>query len=140
MSRSRATTAAPDRFDPPFLDPALDRLAIRPDEPLTQAELLSMYRAMRLSRTFENKLSALYRQGKIVGAVYERSQHSDWKSEKKIAAGSSLYFQLDLCFVVEPTCFFNFVWGAYLPFGKYSRYPKAWQIINRLSESEFYLF
>ncbi len=29
-----------------------------------------MYRAMRMARTFEQKLSALYRQGKIVGAVY----------------------------------------------------------------------
>ena len=29
-----------------------------------------MYRAMRLARTFEQKLAALYRQGKIVGAVY----------------------------------------------------------------------
>jgi TPP-dependent pyruvate/acetoin dehydrogenase alpha subunit len=54
----------------PFLDPALDRLAIRPDEPLPRAELLAMYRAMRMARTFEQKLSALYRQGKIVGAVY----------------------------------------------------------------------
>jgi TPP-dependent pyruvate/acetoin dehydrogenase alpha subunit len=29
-----------------------------------------MYRAMRLARTFEQKLATLYRQGKIVGAVY----------------------------------------------------------------------
>lgn len=29
-----------------------------------------MYRAMRMARTFELKLSALYRQGRIVGAVY----------------------------------------------------------------------
>ena len=69
-SRSRARTAAPETIDHAFLDPALDRLEIRPDEPLSQAELLSMYRAMRMSRTFEQKLSALYRQGKIVGAVY----------------------------------------------------------------------
>jgi hypothetical protein len=60
--------------------------------------------------------------------------------EGKIAAGSSFYFQLDQWFVVEPTCLFNFVRCAYLPFGKYNRYPKAWQIINRLSESEFYQF
>lgn len=56
--------------DPRFLDPALDRLSIRPDEPVDRAELVRLYRAMRLSRTFEQKLSALYRQGKIVGAVY----------------------------------------------------------------------
>jgi TPP-dependent pyruvate/acetoin dehydrogenase alpha subunit len=59
-----------DRIEQPFLDPALDRLSIRPDEPVSRAELLQMYRAMRMARTFEQKLSALYRQGKIVGAVY----------------------------------------------------------------------
>lgn len=53
-----------------FLDPALDRLTIRPDEPVARPDLLRWYRAMRLSRTFEQKLSALYRQGRIVGAVY----------------------------------------------------------------------
>jgi TPP-dependent pyruvate/acetoin dehydrogenase alpha subunit len=53
-----------------FLDPALDRVSIRPDEPIERTELARMYRAMRLSRTFEHKLAALYRQGKIVGAVY----------------------------------------------------------------------
>src|SRR5262245_1621797 len=36
----------------------------------TQEELLKMYEAMRLARTFEEKLAALYRQGKIFGAVY----------------------------------------------------------------------
>jgi TPP-dependent pyruvate/acetoin dehydrogenase alpha subunit len=56
--------------DTTFLDPALDRVTIRPDEPVAKAELLTMYRAMRMARTFEQKLSALYRQGKIVGAVY----------------------------------------------------------------------
>jgi len=56
--------------DPRFLDPALDRTSIRPDGPIDRAELLAMYRAMRMARTFEHKLSALYRQGKIVGAVY----------------------------------------------------------------------
>ena len=61
---------APDTADARFLDPALDRTSIRPDEPIDRAELLAMYRAMRLARTFEQKLSALYRQGKIVGAVY----------------------------------------------------------------------
>jgi len=58
--------------------------------------------------------------------------------EEKIAAGSSLYFQLDQHFVVEPTGLFNFVMCGYLPFGKYIRFSMTWQIINRLSESEFY--
>jgi TPP-dependent pyruvate/acetoin dehydrogenase alpha subunit len=70
MTPSSETRAAATTADPPFLDPALDRLAIRPDEMIARAELLRMYRAMRLARTFEQKLSALYRQGKIVGAVY----------------------------------------------------------------------
>ncbi len=33
-------------------------------------QLLTFYSAMRLARTFEEKLAALYRQGKIFGAVY----------------------------------------------------------------------
>ncbi len=33
-------------------------------------ELLRLYSSMRLARTFEEKLAALYRQGKIFGAVY----------------------------------------------------------------------
>ncbi|HSF23973.1 MAG TPA: thiamine pyrophosphate-dependent dehydrogenase E1 component subunit alpha [Blastocatellia bacterium] len=33
-------------------------------------ELLKFYSSMRLARTFEEKLAALYRQGKIFGAVY----------------------------------------------------------------------
>jgi TPP-dependent pyruvate/acetoin dehydrogenase alpha subunit len=53
-----------------FLDPALDRLALRPDAPVAPDELGRWYRAMRLARTFEDKLAALYRQGRIVGAVY----------------------------------------------------------------------
>jgi TPP-dependent pyruvate/acetoin dehydrogenase alpha subunit len=53
-----------------FLDPALDRLAIRPDAPVARAELTDWYRAMKLARTFDEKLAALYRQGRIVGAVY----------------------------------------------------------------------
>ncbi|HXG91804.1 MAG TPA: thiamine pyrophosphate-dependent dehydrogenase E1 component subunit alpha [Blastocatellia bacterium] len=36
----------------------------------TEEELLKMYSAMRLARVFEEKLAALYRQGKIFGAVY----------------------------------------------------------------------
>jgi len=38
--------------------------------PFTREQLLKMYSAMRLARTFEDKLAALYRQGKIFGAVY----------------------------------------------------------------------
>ena len=53
-----------------YLDPRLDRLAIRPFAAISSAELLRLYRAMRLARTFEAKLAALYRQGRIVGAVY----------------------------------------------------------------------
>ncbi len=37
---------------------------------IPREQLLKMYSAMRLSRTFEEKLAALYRQGKIFGAVY----------------------------------------------------------------------
>ena len=69
-AKGGAALAPSDRADARFLDPALDRLSIRPDEPIERAELARMYRAMRLSRTFEQKLAALYRQGKIVGAVY----------------------------------------------------------------------
>ena len=53
-----------------FLDPALDRLSIAPDGPVAREDLARWYRAMRLARTFEDKLASLYRQGKIVGAVY----------------------------------------------------------------------
>ena len=63
-----AGAAAPDTSR--FLDPALDRLAISPDAPVAADELGRWYRAMRLARTFEDKLAALYRQGRIVGAVY----------------------------------------------------------------------
>ena len=37
---------------------------------LTREQLFKMYSAMRLARSFEEKLGALYRQGKIFGAVY----------------------------------------------------------------------
>jgi TPP-dependent pyruvate/acetoin dehydrogenase alpha subunit len=80
MSQSSSSAATPLRLpkqtasdrasDEAFLDPALDRLSIRPDEPVELPELLDMYRAMRLTRTFEQKLASLYRQGRIVGAVY----------------------------------------------------------------------
>src|SRR6185295_11069391 len=36
----------------------------------SREELLKMYSAMTLARTFEEKLGSLYRQGKIFGAVY----------------------------------------------------------------------
>ncbi len=53
------------------LPPELDRLAIDPGErSYSKDELLKMYRAMRLARTFETRLASLYRQGKIIGAVY----------------------------------------------------------------------
>lgn len=74
MSKSSATSTpeppAERAADGRYLDPALDRTSIRPDEPIDRAELLKLYGAMRMARTFEQKLSALYRQGKIVGAVY----------------------------------------------------------------------
>ena len=56
-------------FEP--LPPEFDCLAIDP-APLTlsEDELLRMYRAMRLARIFETRLASLYRQGKIIGAVY----------------------------------------------------------------------
>ena len=60
----------PERETGPFLDPALDRRAIRPDTPIDRDEIARIYRAMRLARTFEQRLAALYRQGRIVGAVY----------------------------------------------------------------------
>jgi TPP-dependent pyruvate/acetoin dehydrogenase alpha subunit len=74
LAKTSSTPAAPSQdpvaVDPRFLDPALDRTVIRPNEPIDRTELVRLYRAMRMSRTFEQKLYALYRQGKIVGAVY----------------------------------------------------------------------
>ena len=70
MSSGSPNQAAPTA-EPVFLDPRLDREAIHPqDEEVLRPELLRLYRAMRLARTFESKLAALYRQGRIVGAVY----------------------------------------------------------------------
>ena len=54
----------------PFLDPALDRTSIALDEAVDPDRLTEWYRAMRLARTCDQKLGTLYRQGKIVGAVY----------------------------------------------------------------------
>ena len=56
----------------PFLDPVLDRTSIAPDENETIGpdHLTTWYSAMRLARACDQKLGALYRQGKIVGAVY----------------------------------------------------------------------
>ena len=65
-SSSAPTVSPPARF----LDPGLDRTSIRPQEDTSREDLLVWYRAMRLARTFEQKLAALYRQGQIVGAVY----------------------------------------------------------------------
>lgn len=53
------------------LPPEVDRLEIDPEGlSIPKAELLRMYRAMSLARTFETRLASLYRQGKIIGAVY----------------------------------------------------------------------
>jgi TPP-dependent pyruvate/acetoin dehydrogenase alpha subunit len=53
------------------LPPELDLAEISPKGlSLTEDALLRLYRAMRLARTFETRLAALYRQGKIIGAVY----------------------------------------------------------------------
>lgn len=55
----------------PFLDPELDRTEIAPQgEDLPAEELERWYRAMRLARTFEERLGRIYRQGKLEGAVY----------------------------------------------------------------------
>jgi TPP-dependent pyruvate/acetoin dehydrogenase alpha subunit len=48
-----------------------NQITVNPRElSFTSEQLLKMYSAMRLARTFEEKLAALYRQGKIFGAVY----------------------------------------------------------------------
>jgi TPP-dependent pyruvate/acetoin dehydrogenase alpha subunit len=48
-----------------------DEIQADPQElSFTEEQLLKMYSAMRLARTFEEKLATLYRQGKIFGAVY----------------------------------------------------------------------
>ena len=53
------------------LDPKIDRTELDPGSlQLSRQELLRLYRAMRMSRTFELRLASLYRQGRVVGAVY----------------------------------------------------------------------
>lgn len=62
MSQSWPKIALPDYPSEIQADPA--ELRLMPDQ------LLRMYSAMRLARTFEERLASLYRQGKIFGAVY----------------------------------------------------------------------
>ncbi|HJZ68892.1 MAG TPA: thiamine pyrophosphate-dependent enzyme, partial [Blastocatellia bacterium] len=62
MAESRPRQAFPDYPSEIQTDPR--------ELSLTREELLNMYTAMRLARTFEEKLASLYRQGKIFGAVY----------------------------------------------------------------------
>lgn len=53
------------------LDPSIDRTEIDPGPlQISRQVLLRLYRAMRLARTFETRLATLYRQGKIMGAVF----------------------------------------------------------------------
>jgi TPP-dependent pyruvate/acetoin dehydrogenase alpha subunit len=57
------------KFKP--LDPKMDRTEIDPGSlKLSREDLLRLYRAMRMSRTFESRLATLYRQGRLLGAVY----------------------------------------------------------------------
>ena len=79
----------------PYLDPALDRTSIAPSEPIARDELLNWYRVMRLTRTFEEKLGALYRQGRILGAAYLGT------GQEAIATG--------VASVMEPRDYFNSV-------------------------------
>jgi TPP-dependent pyruvate/acetoin dehydrogenase alpha subunit len=54
-----------------WLDPGLDRIEIDPGPlEIEPEELERWYRAMRLARTFEERLARVYRQGKVEGAVY----------------------------------------------------------------------
>jgi TPP-dependent pyruvate/acetoin dehydrogenase alpha subunit len=45
-------------------------LALRPSSQLTRAQLLDLYYWMRLTRTLEERLVALYRQTKVVGGLF----------------------------------------------------------------------
>jgi TPP-dependent pyruvate/acetoin dehydrogenase alpha subunit len=72
------------------LPPELDVTAIDPAGlTLTEEDLLRMYRAMRLARTFETRLAALYRQGRIIGAVYLGT------GQESIAAGVASLMEKD---------------------------------------------
>src|SRR5712692_3702526 len=62
MVETRPRIALPDYPDEIQADPL--------EVPFARDTLLKMYSAMRLARTFEEKLAALYRQGKVYGAVY----------------------------------------------------------------------
>ncbi len=54
-----------------WLDPKLDRMQIDPGDATFESDVLEdWYRAMRLSRTFEERLARVYRQGMVEGAVY----------------------------------------------------------------------
>ncbi len=68
MATTKAKTLS-WKFKP--LDPEMDRTELDPGSlTLSREELLKLYRAMRMSRTFEHRLASLYRQGRVVGAVY----------------------------------------------------------------------
>ena len=62
MAQMSPTVTLPDYPDEIQADPR--------ELSFTEEQLLKMYSAMRLARTFEEKLATLYRQGKIFGAVY----------------------------------------------------------------------
>ena len=46
----------------------MDQAAVSKDIP--RSDLLNMYFYLRLTRSLEDRISALYRQGRIVGGVY----------------------------------------------------------------------
>jgi TPP-dependent pyruvate/acetoin dehydrogenase alpha subunit len=72
------------------LPPELDVTAIDPAGlVLGEEQLLRLYRAMRLARTFETRLAALYRQGRIIGAVYLGT------GQEAIAAGVASLLEKD---------------------------------------------
>src|SRR5215471_20699137 len=62
MSKTWPKVALPDYPNQITADPS--------ELSFTTEQLLKLYSAMRLARTFEERLAALYRQGKIFGAVY----------------------------------------------------------------------
>lgn len=50
--------------------PSAPPVGARPADQLTRAQLLALYRWMRLTRTLEERLVALYRQTKVVGGLF----------------------------------------------------------------------